>query len=158
MSCSAQFPNDVSLSCVLSLVADVRNGVNVQTVKQALWVAGCLLAKLSPPTLPQDEVGTLNVKDIDDLCADLESAVASLEVSIASGGPTVGTQGWEVLIPIILELIKAIMENRKKKQQPAPAPNLSTMGAELVSDTGSVKAPTTKPATAESYVESPKND
>lgn len=132
MSCSAQFPNDVSLSCVLSLVADVRNGVNTQTLKQALWVAGCLISKLSPPVLPQEDVGTLNVKDVDDLCTDLETAAKNLnyvaDVSIASGGPTVGTQGWEVLIPIILELIKAIMENRKKKQQPAPAPNLSTMG------------------------------
>ena len=149
MSCSAQFPNDVSLSCVLSLVADVRNGVNTQTLQQALWVAGCLISKLSPPVLPQEDVGTLNVKDVDDLCADLETAVASLEVSIASGGPTVGTQGWEVLIPIILELIKAIMENRKKKQQPAPAPGVVEMH---------FVAPVTKPASAESYVESSKND
>lgn len=155
MSCSAQFPNDVSLSCVLSLVADVRNGVNVQTVKQALWIAGCLLDKLSPPTLPQDEVGTRNVKDIDDLFADLESAVASLEVSISSGGPTVGTQGWEVLIPIILELIKAVMENRKKKQQPTPNPAVMHF---VAPDTGSVKAPVTRPATAESYVEPPKKN
>jgi hypothetical protein len=172
MSCAPQFPNNISLSCVFGLIADLKNGINVQTVKKALWIAGCLIEKVGPPTLPQgnDEVGLLSVVDrFDVLVGKLEATAYALAeqetdeaVSLALGkAPQASTQGWEVLIPIILEIIKLIAENRRKKeQQPVPpaatAPNLSIMGVELVSDTGSVKAPVTKPATAESTTEPPK--
>jgi len=138
MSCAPQFPNNISLSCVFGLIADLKNGINVQTVKKALF------GKLEATAYALAEQETDEA------------------VSLALGkAPQASTQGWEVLIPIILEIIKLIAENRRKKeQQPVPpaatAPNLSIMGVELVSDTGSVKAPVTKPATAESTTEPPK--
>jgi len=125
MSCESKFTSDVSLSCVLSLMVEIRKGVTAQTITQALWLAGCLITKLSPPNSSSDtpEAGTIsgNSQDVslDDLyrkCEDLQSA------SIASSAPSAGTQGWEVFIPIILEIIKIIIENRKKNPQPAPKP------------------------------------
>lgn len=153
MSCAPQFPNNISLSCVFGLIADLKNGVNVQTVKKALWIAGCLIEKVGPPTLPQgdNEVGLLSVVDqFDVLVGKLEATAYALAqqetddaVSLALAGrpPQASIEGWEVLIPIILEIIKLIAENRRKKeQQPPPAPPAAT-------------APVTRPATAESTTE-----
>lgn len=125
MSCESKFTSDVSLSCVLSLVADIRKGVTTQTITQALWIAGCLVAKLAPSDASSDtpEVGTMSCESLESLLDDLECKCNELEsVSIASAIPSAGTQGWEVLIPVIFEIIKMIIENRKKKQQPAPEP------------------------------------
>lgn len=147
MSCSAQFPNDISLSCVFGLIADIKNGINVQTVKKALWIVGCIIEKVGPPTLPQkeEEVSTMMfADDIDVLVGKLEATAYNLaeretdEVSVQAAPPVASVEGWEVLIPIIFEIIKLIIENRKKKQEPTPAPT---------------PAPTTRPAVAESLTE-----
>ena len=151
MSCSPRFTNEISLTCIFGLIGDIKNGVDVQTIKKALWIAGCILEKVGPPTLPQgdDEVGLLDYVDkFDVLVGKLEAVAYKLaeqetEAVFTAQSPQVGTQGWEVFIPIILEIVKLIIENRKKKEQPVPA---------LVP----AHAPTTRPATAESYVDSPK--
>jgi hypothetical protein len=126
MPCESKFTSDVSLSCVLSLVADIRKGVTTQTITQALWIAGCLVTKLAPSDASSDtpEVGTMSCASLESLLDDLECKCNELEqnVSATSVPPSAGTQGWEVLIPVIFEIIKMIIENRKKKQQPAPEP------------------------------------
>jgi hypothetical protein len=125
MPCESKFTSDVSLSCVLSLVADIRKGVTTQTITQALWIAGCLVTKLAPSDASSDtpEAGTMSCASLESLLDDLECKCNELEsVSIASSIPSAGTQGWEVLIPVIFEIIKMIIENRKKKQQPVPEP------------------------------------
>lgn len=130
MSCSAQFPSDISLSCVFGLVAEVRNGITPATAKKALWIGGCLLEKVAPANLPPlADTQTLSVyPDLNSVVDDLEAQCNTL-ASVEAGevatldAPVAGTQGWEVLIPIIFELIKFIIEQRqKKKQEPAPTP------------------------------------
>lgn len=148
--CSAKFTNDISLSCVFSLIAEYRNGPTTQTIKNTLWLIGCVIEKTGVPVLPlpQEEVSTMSEATIESLLNQLETEANNLaqpQVSVMAGSPPVaGVQGWEVLIPILFELFKLWMENRKKKQEPpqepAPAPT----------------APVTRPATAESYTESPK--
>lgn len=150
MSCASRFSNDISLTCVFGLIGDIKNGVNVQTVKKALWVVGCILEKVGPPTLPQkdDEVSTMMfVDDLDVLVGKLEATAYALaeretndavSLAMAELPPQASVEGWEVLIPIIFEIIKLIIENRKKKEQPVPAP---------------APAPVTRPAQAESTTE-----
>ena len=134
MSCESKFDGEVSVSCLLELVADVRKGASLKVLTQALWLLGCLIAKFATPqagigfsTMSED----LDVESLDceSGCGDLESVLCAIETkcaeretSIQSSGPTVGSQGWEVFIPLILELVKMIIENRRKKQQPVPAP------------------------------------
>lgn len=146
MSCSAKFPADLSLSCILTLVAQVRNGITPATVKDALWVAGCLIEKVGPATLPPLSGLPITLFDEAD---DLEALLAEIEAkcdkltteATTAASPPVGTQGWEVFIPLILELIKLIMENRKKKQQPAPEPSPAPVNSIGDNGSGVVRAP-----------------
>lgn len=123
MSCASKFEPQVSLTCILQLVNQVRQGPTRQTLTQALWIAGCLIEQLSPPTLPEFEVQDVRLLDttgedeteLDVLLNRIEAQAELLnnnDVGILAG--EVGTQGWEVLIPLVLELIKLIMERRKK--------------------------------------------
>jgi hypothetical protein len=61
----------------------------------------------------------LNLADVsvDELCDALEAKLG--EVSTAESAPVAGTKGWEELIPLILQFLKIIRENRKK---PVPTP------------------------------------
>ena len=134
MSCESKFDGEVSVSCLLELVADVRKGASAKTLLQAMWLLGCAIAKFATP---QAGIGfsamseDLDVESLDceSGCGDLESVLCAIETkcaereaSIQSSGPPVGSQGWEVFIPLILELVKMIIENRRKKQQPVPTP------------------------------------
>jgi hypothetical protein len=59
---------------------------------------------------------------VDELCDALETKLSENEIDevcVSQSAPTVGTKGWEELIPLVLQLLKIIRENRKK---PAPAP------------------------------------
>lgn len=156
MSCSAKFPNEINLACIFGLIGDFRNGVNTQTIKNLLWVTGCVIEKLSPPTLPQEDVSTMFELDLEGALAALEKAAYGLATeqleTTVQGGPQVGTQGWEVLIPILLELFKIWMENRNKpKPPPAPTPT-APVTRPATAESLTTKAPVTKPATAESIV------
>ena len=134
-NCESKFDGEVSVSCLLELVADVRKGPSAKTLLQAMWLLGCLIAKFATPgnwiapigfSSIGDDLEGLNVEILD--CEGLESVLCAIETKCAErevsiqSGPAVGTQGWEVFIPLILELVKMIIENRKKKQQPAPQP------------------------------------
>jgi hypothetical protein len=134
MSCESKFDGEVSVSCLLELVADVRKGASLKVLMQALWLSGCLAAKFATP---QSGIGFsamgegLDAESLEceSECGDLESVLCAIEskcaepeTSIQSSGPPVGSQGWEVFIPLILELVKMIIENRRKKQQPVPTP------------------------------------
>lgn len=134
MSCESKFDGEVSVSCLLELVADVRKGVSVKVLLQAMWLIGCLVAKVSAPQSGIDYSAMSEGLDVESLdcesgCSDLESVLCAIEAkcaeretSIQSSGPPVGSQGWEVFIPILIELVKMIVENRRKKQQPVPTP------------------------------------
>ena len=136
MSCESKFDGEVSVSCLLELVADVRTGASLKVLTQAMWLLGCAIAKFATPQSGIAPVGysamseSLEGLDVESLdCGDLESVLCAIETkcaeretSIQSAVPAVGTQGWEVYIPLILELVKMIIENRRKKQQPVPTP------------------------------------
>jgi hypothetical protein len=155
MSCDAKFPAELSINCIFTLIAELRNGVTPATIKRALWTGGCLMEKLSPPSLstifPEDDVSISSFSglELDALVDQLEAAASSLsvaEVGILST-PESGTQGWEVLIPIMLEIIKLIIANRQKKPAPVPAPTPAPTPAPVKSipssGSGVVKAPKT---------------
>lgn len=131
MSCESKFDGEVSVSCLLELVADVRKGASAKVLLQAMWLLGCAISKFSTPqsgigfsalsedleVVPQSDCGDLESV----LCA-IEAKCAEREASIQSSGPPVGSQGWEVMIPLLIELAKYLLEQRRKKQQPVPAP------------------------------------
>jgi hypothetical protein len=59
---------------------------------------------------------------VDELCDALETKLSENgvgEVCVSESAPAVGTKGWEELIPLVLQLLRIIRENRKK---PAPSP------------------------------------
>jgi hypothetical protein len=135
MSCESKFDGEVSVSCLLELVADVRKGASAKTLMQAMWLLGCLVAKFATPQAGiapvgfssiGDDLEGINVEILD--CEGLESVLCAIETKCAErevsiqSGPQVGSQGWEVFIPLILELVQMIIENRRKKQQPVPTP------------------------------------
>ena len=139
-NCESKFDGEVSVSCLLELVADVRKGPSVKTLMQAMWLFGCLVAKIATPQSgaigfsAMSEGDDLNVEglmvegevvnsesDIESVLQAIETKCGEREVSIQSG-PAVGTQGWEVFIPLLIELAKFLLEQRRKKQQPAPQP------------------------------------
>jgi hypothetical protein len=134
-NCESKFDGEVSVSCLLELVADVRKGASLKVLTQAMWLLGCVIAKFATPqsgiapvglSSIGDDLEGLNVEILD--CEGLESVLCAIETKCAErevsiqSGPAVGTQGWEVFIPLILELVKMIIENRRKKQQPVPTP------------------------------------
>jgi hypothetical protein len=154
MSCSAKFPADLSMSCIFALVAQVRNGITPATVKDALWVAGCLVEKVGPATVPTVPFVAVSLFDddnelelfLDHIVAECNKLTREADlVEATAASPAVGTQGWEVLIPLIFELIKLIMENRKKKQQPAPEPSPAPVNSIGDNGSGVVRAPTPAP-------------
>jgi hypothetical protein len=132
--CESKFDGDVSVSCLLELVSDARKGFSLELLKKATWILGCILAKLPEASLFDRHIGDASLLEVkgDDSDEDFEALLFAIECkceefeskssSIQSGGPPVGNQGWEVFIPLILAFIQAMLENRKKKQQPAPQP------------------------------------
>jgi hypothetical protein len=148
MSCDPKFTNDVSLSCVFSLIADFRNGASVQTIKKTLWLAGCLMERTGVPVLPTlpSLPGIMAEPTIESVLDQLEAVAYELDcpsgqTASTLASPDVSVQGWEVLIPILFELVKLWWENRKKKQEPAPTPAPSPTPAISPEGSGVVKAP-----------------
>jgi hypothetical protein len=56
---------------------------------------------------------------LDELCDALEAKLSENSVCATESAPVAGKKGWEELIPLVLQFLKIIRENRKK---PAPAP------------------------------------
>ena len=102
-SCAPVFSKEVSLSCLIDFVKAVRLGVSPSLVKQALWLAGCLMEKF----VPDDTVTVQAVVEFDSL----ESALAAFDAiceSSATADVTATSIPWAQLIPIILEIIRLI--------------------------------------------------
>lgn len=130
MSCVARFDNDINLSCIMQFIFEARQGVSKQLIVQGLWIAGCLLNKIASPTLPTlpemmllaeavdgEIIEFSNEDTINKLLDELEK-VTNVQLDINTGATVVlagesTTQGWEVIVPIILELILQLLKNRK---------------------------------------------
>jgi hypothetical protein len=134
MSCPSRFATDLPLSCLISLVQQAKEGVSVSLIKQAMWVGGCLLEKFSPSDQPTTMTVYTTVDEaVEHLDTLLErmaksehvvnTAATQEEVAIAQDAVT---KDWTVLIPVVLELIRLILENRKKKQQAPLGPSVNT--------------------------------
>ena len=131
MSCESKFDGEVSVSCLLDLVNDVRKGASAKTLLQAMWLLGCLMTKFATPqagigfSAMSEDLDAESQSDCENLerviCA-METKCAEQKTSIQSSGPPVGSQGWEVFIPLLIELAKYLLEQRRKKQQPIPTP------------------------------------
>jgi len=115
-SCNPAFPNDLPLSCLLAFVGEVRAGLSPKVIKQALWYSGCILEKVSPADL----VTVASVETYSDLDKAVDALEAALIPQVDILDDTVKTQDWTVFIPIILEVIRLIMERRAGKNTPAP--------------------------------------
>ena len=100
MSCAPNFSSELSLSCLIDFAKAVRLGVSPSLVKQALWLAGCLMEKFVP-----DDTVSLNAVKYDSL----ESALTAFEAVCESTPDVTATAiPWAALIPIILEIIRLI--------------------------------------------------
>ena len=115
MSCTPLFSPDMPLSCILSFISRAREGVSIQTVKEGLWITGCMMEKFVPSDTPT----------IQSSFDDLESCLNALEQMIAANideDPTSQTLGsvkdWTVLIPTFIELAKMLLERYLKKDVP----------------------------------------
>ena len=95
------------------------------------------------PTLPPLP-GIMTEPTVESVLDQLESIAYELDcpsgqTASTLASPDVSVQGWEVLIPILFELVKFWLKNRKKKQEPTPAP--SPTPAIFPGGSGVVKAP-----------------
>jgi hypothetical protein len=101
MSCAPNFSSELSLSCLIDFAKAVRLGVSPSLVKQALWLAGCLMEKF----VPDDTVSLQSDVEYDSL----ESALTAFEAVCESTPDVTATAiPWAALIPIILEIIRLI--------------------------------------------------
>jgi hypothetical protein len=101
MSCAPNFSSELSLSCLIDFAKAVRLGVSPSLVKQALWLAGCLMEKF----VPDDTVSLQSDIEYDSL----ESALTAFEAVCESTPDVTATAiPWAALIPIILEIIRLI--------------------------------------------------
>ena len=105
MSCAPNFSAELSLSCLIDFVKAARLGVTPSLVKQALWLAGCLMEKF----VPDDTVSLQTVVEYDSL----ESALDAFDAVMATASApdvTATSIPWAQLIPIILEIIRLISQ------------------------------------------------
>lgn len=110
MSCSPKFTREVSFACLLEIVSDFRGGQpNRETFKKILWLAGCGLEVIGgdPTTMATPEYACE-----DDAIEKLES-LCCLSGTMESDAPS--TEDWTVIVPILLELVRLWLENRRKK-------------------------------------------
>lgn len=137
MACETKFPNDLPLSCVIALIGKTRSGLSIQILKEWLWVAGCLVEKFSPVTLPPtSEIATKKDEDKTALNLDGQGQIdETLDVLLAEceqlcknydnylEDPVVFADAkfdWTVLIPIVLQIIELIMKRQKPALASAP--------------------------------------
>ena len=95
-----------------SFISRAREGVSIQTVKEGLWISGCMMEKFVPSDAPT----------IQHTFTDLESCLDTLEQLIAANidddvnSKTLGSvKDWTVLIPIFMELTKMLLERYLQK-------------------------------------------
>jgi hypothetical protein len=109
VSCSPKFTKEVSFACVLEIVNDFRAGkLDKETFKKILWLSGCGLEVLG------GDVTTMSVLTF----ATMEDAILALEKCCYSSGMLSSdqpkTEDWTIIVPIVFELIRLWLENRRK--------------------------------------------
>lgn len=102
MSCAPVFSKEVSLSCLIDFTKAVRLGPTPSSIKQGVWLVGCLMEKF----VPDDTVTVQATIEF----TDLESALDALEsvLTTESSDVTATALPLAALIPLILEIIRLI--------------------------------------------------
>lgn len=124
MSCESQFPSNVSFTCILKLIGQTRSGLSLQILKEWIWVAGCLVEKFAPITLPPTaEVQKASTENLDEMLSQLEELcaerIAFEETPLFMAEKA--SFNWAVLIPIVLKIVEMVLD-KYTKPAPAPAP------------------------------------
>ncbi len=104
MSCVPQFSIDLPLTCLVSFIAEARQGVTPQLIKKGMWISGCMMEKF----LPSDAV---TISSVPVHYETLKEALDVLEAKVSlmlGDDATAARIDWISLIPIILEIIRII--------------------------------------------------
>ena len=110
MSCSPKFTKEVSFACVLEIVNDFRAGkLDKETFKKILWLAGCGIEVLGGDATTMEE---LEYKTEEEAILALESECSFAGIQVED---MPSTEDWTVIVPIVLELVRLWLENRRKK-------------------------------------------
>lgn len=116
MPCESQFPADVQFTCIIKLIGQTRSDMSIQILKEWLWLAGCMVEKFAPITLPPtSEVQTFKT--------DLNSKLDELEVLCESkldstATPLLASFDWSIIVPIVLQIAEMLL----RKYLPTPTP------------------------------------
>lgn len=139
MTCAPQFPPKFDFACIIQFLMKARSvketGVSMALVSEGLWLTGCVVASFDPVgvTLGND----LAIDTTEDSVFAALNEVDRLDALVAEGlkffdaddeeqhALTVQAfrddpkaKDWTVFIPIMLEIVKMILENRRKKTTP----------------------------------------
>jgi hypothetical protein len=123
MSCSAQFPPKFEFICLWQLIGKLKNvpteGVSASLIQDCLWLSGCMIASFDPVGVTMSQPTLLSELELEDLVAKLEVAFqdengVATEEAMQSLRDNPNSKDWTIFIPIILEIIKKLIENRNK--------------------------------------------
>lgn len=129
MSCTAQFPPKFEFTCLFALIGRLRDvpnsGVSMSLLQDTLWLSGTLISSFDPVGVTLDQTGILSELEYEDLVTKLEGAfkdeegvVTEASVQVLRDDPK--SKDWSVYIPIILEIIKFLIDKRKQPKDLGP--------------------------------------
>lgn len=109
MSCSPKFTKEITFACVLEIVADFRAGkLDRETFKKILWLAGCGLEVMGGDVTT---MSTVSFPTVDAAILALEE-ICTPSASLSDDESE--TEDWTIIVPIVFELIRLWLENRRK--------------------------------------------
>jgi len=123
MSCTAQFPPKFEFTCLFALIGRLRevpnSGVSMSLLQDTLWLSGTLISSFDPVGVTLDQTGILSELEYEDLVTKLEGAFKDEEGEVTEASIQVlrddpKSKNWSIYIPIILEIIKFLIDKRKQ--------------------------------------------
>ncbi len=119
------FPGKFEFTCLFQLINRYRNipseGVSMSLIQDTLWLGGNMIAAFDPVGVTLSSPSVLSELEFEDLVNKLEEAfkdesgnLTEESMQVLRNNPT--GKDWTIYIPILLEIIKKLIEMRKKGQ------------------------------------------
>lgn len=106
--CEPAFKNEIPFPCIWSVIRDVRtNTLSLNTLKKALWAAGCAVETLDGESVV---LFSATVEDVpmsaDGIAARLEELCTQ---ATQPGAASISPETWKAIIALLIRLIPLIL-------------------------------------------------